>query len=201
MGLGWWCGVSFCAQKLATIKTKSRLQNLLVRPRPPSYSFGQGPGRVPGPGLRGSWPWPASGRIRADRSLLVVGPGSHLELMAWPDGKLIAKAGAIFGAPVAICWCFFCDFLVLFCVSSFLDCVFFVLVWCLFGALAGKMAGAHFVICWCLFCLSSFPDCACLFCALLVLVLVLWLVLPFHINLIMCSSVLTHLVLFLVVIL
>ena len=45
--------------------------------------------------------------------------------MAWPDGRLIAKAGAIFGAPVAICWCFFCDFLVLFCSGSFLNCVFF----------------------------------------------------------------------------
>ena len=97
------------------IKTKKvDCENLQVRPRPPSYSCGQGPGRVPGPGLRGSWPRPASGRIRADRSFLVARPGSHLELMAWPDGRLIAKAGAIFGAPVAICWCFFCDFLVLF---------------------------------------------------------------------------------------
>ena len=117
-GQGAWVVVRrqfLCAKTHQNYKNKKvDCENLQVRPRPPSYSCGQGPGRVPGPGLRGSWPRPASGRIRADRSFLVARPGSHLELMAWPDGRLIAKAGAIFGAPVAICWCFFCDFLVLF---------------------------------------------------------------------------------------
>ena len=99
--------------------------------------------------------------------------------MAWPDGRLIAKAGAIFGAPVAICWCFFCDFLVLFCSGSFLNCVFFLcLSGVFFGALAGKMARAHFAICWCFFCSGSFLNCV-FFCVLLVLLLVLWLVLLF----------------------
>ena len=89
------------------------------------FRCGHGPGRVPGPGLRGSWPRPASGRIRADRSFLVARPGSHLELMAWPDGRLIAKAGAIFGAPVAICCCFFAVSSCFFCSGSFLNCAFF----------------------------------------------------------------------------
>ena len=71
-----------------------------------------------------------------------------------------------------------------------------------FGALAGKMARAHFAICWCFFCSGSFLNCVFLcfagasFGALAGA--------PFHINLInliACSSVLTHLVLFLVLIL
>ena len=61
------------------------------------------------------------------------------------------------------------------------------------------MAGAHFAICWCFFCSGSFLNCAFFWCfagasfgALAGA--------PFHINLIACSSVLTHLVLFLVLI-